>query len=125
MALNINGVALDFDFTSPDDLMRYQAALDNMQELDATETIIDDTLSDAACFTAYVTVVKEMIQKFSDFLDEAFGSGTAAKLIGERPSLEKIVEIQEAISAAADAQSKVLEMRYAQYTPTRSTGQNR
>jgi len=122
MALNINGVELDFDFTNPDDLIRYRAAMERLEGVDM-EALGDssDALDDAEAFTAYVTTLKDMLGRFSAFLDEAFGEGTATKLIGNKPSLRKITEIQDAINTGADAQNQALEAHYAKYTPNRAS----
>jgi len=124
MALNINGVALDFDFTNPEDLVRYHEALERMQGMDMAH--LDNSsgaLDDVGSFSAYVKLLKDMLQCFSAFLDEVFGEGAAAKLIGDKPSLQKITEIQDAIHAGAEAQNKALESHYAKYAPNRSKGQ--
>ena len=119
MTLNIKGVELDFDFTSPEDLMRYRAAMERMQGIDI-EVLGAGVLDDAEAFSAYVAALKDMLGRFSAFLDEAFGEGTAAKLVGNKPSLRKITEIQEAINAGAEAQNRALEAHYAKYTPNRA-----
>jgi len=121
MALNINGVELDFDFTNPEDLMRYRTAMDQMEGVDI-ENLSNSraALNDADSFTAYVTALTDMLRNFSAFLDEAFGEGTSGKLIGDKPSLKKVIEIQEAINVGAEAQNKALEAHYAKYAPNRA-----
>jgi hypothetical protein len=119
MALNINGVELDFDFTSPEDLSRYRSAIERMQSID-TKTHGGDALDDDEAFAAYVKTLKEMLGNFSAFLDEAFGEGTAVRLLGDKPSLQKIMYIQDAINREAEAQSRALAAHYAKYTPNRA-----
>jgi len=121
MALTINGVELDFDFTSPEDLIRYRTALEGLQGIDMDALGDSGALDNAEAFTAYVKTLKEMLGRFSAFLDEAFGEGTAAKLIGDKPSLQKLTEIQNAINAGAEAQSKALEAHFTKYMPNRAT----
>ena len=115
MALNIHGIELDFDFTSPDDLLRYRTAMERMQSVDI------DTPDDTDDFVAYVNTLKDILDRFSAFLDEAFGAGTAQKLLGDKPSLQKITAIQDAINAGAEAQNQALEAHYAKYTPNRAS----
>jgi len=119
MALNINGVELDFDFTNPEDLTRYQTAMTKMQEAEYLTEGIDPDAPET--FEAYVNTLKGMIQQFAAFLDEAFGNGTAAKLLGPRPSLAKVTELQDAIRTAGEAQNRAIEAHLAKYTPNRAT----
>ena len=121
MALNILGVELDFDFTSPDDIMRYRAAMDRMPGIDIKRLSNSRAaFDDADSFTAYVKALKDILRNFSVFLDEAFGEGTSDKLIGNKPSLRKVIEIQDAINVGAEAQNKTLEAHYAKYAPNRA-----
>ena len=119
MALNINGVELDFDFTNPEDLTRYQTAMARMHE--AGGPVQDTDPDDPETFEAYVNTLKGMIRQFTAFLDETFGDNTAEKLLGPRPSLEKIMAIQDAIQEGAEAQSRAIEAHFARYTPNRAT----
>jgi len=115
MALNINGVQLDFDFTCPKDIMRYRTAMERMHEASqSAQNAVDDTALDA-----YAEVVTNLLTLFAAFLDEVFGEGSAQKLLGEKPSLTKFTEIQNALLAGAEAQSKAIEAHFSKYTPNR------
>ena len=118
MALHINGVELDFDFTSPEDFRRYQTATEQMAE--AVKTI-EDTAADLDADAAYVKTIEGVIRLFSAFLNEVFGDGTAAKLLGEKPGLTKLTEIQNAITAGAEAQSRAVAAHFSRYTPNRES----
>ena len=93
MALNINGVELDFDFACPEDFARYAAAFKQIQEVWTSVGNMDDSFNDPYSFHARMKAAESTCQLFPEFLDRAFGKGAAIKLLGEYPTLTTLVEI--------------------------------
>ena len=125
MVLNINGVELDFDFTSPEDLHRYHTASEQLSEaLPSIEELSGIAVSDEPeDVEEYIETLQSVLRSFATFLDEMFGEGVADKLLGDNPRLDKVAEIQNAIAAAAEKQDKGMQARLAKYAPNRATGQ--
>ena len=123
MALSINGIELDFDFTSPEDLTRYRVAMERMREIGQSikDGVGGAESEESRSFDSYTKALDSVLRSFARFLDEVFGEGTAQRLLDEKLSLAKMTEIQNAISAGAEAQGKALEAHFTKYRPNRAT----
>jgi hypothetical protein len=119
--LNINGVRIDFDITSPADMLRYKEAGERM-EAEATKiTHPGLTEDDPGFFDAYINLLNTELRLFGNFMDASFGDGTADQLLGGNPSLIKATEINDALKAAMEEQGKEYGLKIAKYQPNRAT----
>ena len=58
---------------------------------------------------------------FGNFLDEVFGDGVAEQLLGNNPSITKIIEVNDAPGVAIQAQGNEFGEKLKKYTPNRAT----
>lgn len=119
--LNVKNVELDFDITSPLDVMRYKEAGERMEAQASALTYPTVSPEDPAFLDAYVDMLNGQLRLFGNFLDDVFGDGAAQKLLGDNPSLRKVAEINDALSEAIEVQGKEFGVRLQKYKPNRAT----
>lgn len=119
--IEVNGIKLNFDITSPADVMRYRQAGERMEQNGAEISLPKVTSGTSEFFDAYIAMLNAELQIYGDFLDAAFGDGTAALLLGDNPSLNTITDINDALAAAMKAQGDGFGARLQKYTPNRAT----
>lgn len=118
--MNILGLELDFDITSPNDVMRYKKAGEQMEARSANLTKPTVDADDANYLEQYIEMLNQELKIFGDFIDEVFGEGTANQLLGTNPSLMKITEVNDALVEAFEAQGKNYGAKLKKYTPNRA-----
>ena len=103
--LKIRNVEIDFDITSPQDMMRYD---DAVKKAAKTQTDYEPLPSqdDQEFMAKYITYLNTELKTFGDFIDDIFGNGVANKLLGSNPSLNLVYEINDEIGAALEEQGK-------------------
>ena len=119
--IEINNIQLDFDITSPSDVLRYKQAGERMEAEGAAIALPTLALDDPKFLDAYVEMLNAQLKIFGNFIDEVFGDGVAERLLGNNPSLNKIAEINDAMSAAMEAQGKEFGVKLQKYKPNRAT----
>lgn len=119
--LELNGIQLDFDITSPSDVMRYQQAGERMEAEGAALTYPTMAPEDPAFLGAYVEMLNGQLRIFGNFIDEVFGDGVARQLLGGNPSLSKVIQINDALESALEQQGKEFGVRLRKYKPNRAT----
>lgn len=119
--ITVNGIELDFDITSPSDVLRYKQAGERMEDQAEDVTLPTEDPDDPAFLDSYVDMLNAELRLFGNFIDEVFGDGIAERLLGNNPSLNKVAEINEALGAAMEAQGKEFGVRIQKYKPNRAT----
>ena len=119
--IEINNIQLDFDITSPSDVLRYKQAGERMEAEGAAIALPTLALDDPKFLDAYVEMLNAQLKIFGNFIDEVFGDGVAERLLGNNPSLNKIAEINDAMSAAMEAQGTEFGVKLQKYKPNRAT----
>ncbi len=119
--LNIYDLELDFDITSPTDVLRYKQAGEHMEAAAAELHFPELTSDDPGFLDNYVNMLNSQLRLFGNFIDEVFGEGVAQKLLGGNPSLNRVTEVNEAISQAMAEQGKSFGVRLQKYKPNRAT----
>lgn len=119
--LNVNGVDLNFDITSPADVVRYKQAGERMEAAGAEVSYPSMATDDPGFLDAYVDMLNRLLRLYGNFLDEAFGEGTADALLGANPSLTKVQSVVDAIGAALAAQGRDFGVALRKYQPNRAT----
>lgn len=119
--LTVNNIQLDFDITSPSDVLRYKQAGEHMETEGATLTMPTLSPEDPAFLDAYVGMLNDQLRLFGNFIDEVFGDGVAEQLLGNKPSLNKVAEINDALGAAMETQGKEFGIKLQKYQPNRAT----
>jgi hypothetical protein len=118
--IEVNGIQLDFDITSPVDVQRYKEALEQMDE-DGKQISLPTLKSDDPKFLdAYTDMLNAELQLYGNFLDDLFGDGVAEQLLGNKPSLRKIAEIDDAVGSAIAAQGDAFGLSLQKYKPNRA-----
>ena len=119
--ITINGIELDFDITSPNDVLRYKKAGERMEA--ASEAVEHPAIdpADPSFLDAYIAMLNSELHLFGNFIDEVFGDGTADQLLGGNPSLNKIAEINDAMGAAFEIQGRDFGVKLQKYKPNRAT----
>ncbi len=118
--IEINNVQLNFEITSPTDIQRYKQAGERM-EAEAADIKLPALEPDAPGFLdAYVDMLNAELRLFGNFIDEVFGDGVANQLLGSNPSLSKVTEINDALTAALEAQGKDFGVRLQKFKPNRA-----
>nr|DAG16925.1 MAG TPA: tail assembly chaperone [Caudoviricetes sp.] len=119
--IEVNNIQLDFDITSPSDVLRYKQAGERM-EAEGANIALPTVAPDAPGFLdAYVDMLNAQLRLFGNFIDEVFGDGVAEQLLGNNPSLNKVAEINDALSLAMEAQGKEFGVKLQKYKPNRAT----
>lgn len=119
--IDVSNVKLDFDITSPSDILRYKQAGERMEAEGAKIALPDLAPDDPGFLDAYVEMLNAQLRLFGNFIDEVFGDGIAAQLLGANPSLNKVTEINDALGAAMEAQGKEFGIKMQKYRPNRAT----
>lgn len=119
--IEVNNIQLDFDITSPSDVLRYKQAGERM-EAEGTNIALPTVVPDDPGFLdAYVEMLNAQLRLFGNFIDEVFGDGVAEQLLGNNPSLNKVAEINDALSNAMEAQGTEFGVKLQKYKPNRAT----
>jgi len=119
--LKVFDVKLDFDITAPSDILRYDTAGKKMQteaENLSAPTVPED---DPEFIGQYYAFLNGQLQLFGNFIDDVFGDGIANKLLGRKPSLTRVTEINNALGAAMETQGKEFGVKLRKYQPNRAT----
>lgn len=119
--MNIKGIELNFDITSPADILRYKRAGELMEQKGA-ETVwpkLDE--KDPDYLEDYVEMLNIELRLYGDFIDDVFGDGTADQLLGSNPSLTRVTEIIDEMSAAFSQQGKDIGVKLKKYSPNRAS----
>ena len=119
--ITVNNIQLDFDITSPSDVLRYKAAGERMEAEGASITLPTVAPDDPKFLDAYVDMLNAQLRLFGNFIDEVFGDGIAEQLLGNNPSLNKVTEINDVLGAAMEAQGKEFGVKLQKYRPNRAT----
>ena len=119
--IEINNIQLDFDITSPSDVLRYKQAGEHMEAEGAAIALPALAPDDPEFLDAYVEMLNAQLKIFGNFIDEVFGDGVAERLLGNNPSLNKIAEINDATSVAMEAQGTEFGVKLQKYKPNRAT----
>lgn len=119
--LIVNNLELDFDITSPADVMRYKQAGEKMEAAAASLSYPTLSTDDPAFLDEYVTMLNGMLRLYGNFLDDAFGDGTADQLLGKNPSLSMVNDINDALTKAMETQGKDFGVMLRKYQPNRAT----
>lgn len=117
----VNNIQLDFDITSPGDVLRYKQAGERMEAEGAGIALPTVSPDDPTFLDAYVDMLNSQLRLFGNFVDEVFGDGVAAQLLGKNPSLNKVAEINDALGEAMEAQGKEFGVKLQRYRPNRAT----
>lgn len=119
--LNVNGIQLNFDATSPADVLRYKQAGEQMEAEGAKFDMPKVDTDDPNFLDTYLEMLNEDLRLFGNFIDAVFGDGIAMQLLGDNPSLTKVNEINDALEAAFTAQCAEFGMKLQKYKPNRAT----
>lgn len=119
--LKVNDIQLDFDITSPSDVLRYKQAGERMEAEGAEITMPTMPPDDPGFLDAYVEMLNSQLRLFGNFIDDVFGDGVAEQLLGNNPSLTKVTEINDALGNAMEAQGKDFGVKLQKYKPNRAT----
>lgn len=119
--ITVNNVQLDFDITSPTDVVRYKQAGERMEAEGGGITLPSLAPDDPGFLDAYVDMLNTELRLFGNFIDEVFGDGVAEQLLGNNPSLSKVTEINDALGAAMEAQGQEFGVKIQKYKPNRAT----
>lgn len=123
--LNLNGISVEFDITSPFDVQRYKRAGENMEA--AAQQLSSPALDpdDPKFLDAYIDMLNGELRIFGNFIDEVFGDGIAAQLLGTNPSLNKVAEINDALEVALETQGRDFGVKLQKYKPNRAARRTR
>ena len=75
--ITVNNVQLDFDITSPMDVMRYKQAGERMEAEGAAINLPTMSPDDPKFLDAYVEMLNCELRLVGNFIDEVFGDGIA------------------------------------------------
>lgn len=119
--ISVNNIQLDFDITSPSDVLRYKQAGERMEAQAENIKLPAVSPDDPKFLDAYIDMLNAELRLFGNFIDEVFGDGTAEQLLGNNPSLNKITEVNDELGAAMEAQGKEFGVKLQKYKPNRAT----
>lgn len=119
--IKVNNIQLDFDITSPSDVLRYKQAGERMEAEGANIALPTLAPDDPGFLDAYVDMLNAQLRLFGNFIDDVFGDGIAEQLLGNNPSLNKVAEINDAMSVAMEAQGTEFGVKLQKYQPNRAT----
>jgi len=117
----VNGIQLDFDITSPADVLRYKKAGENMEAESAIISLPSSSPDSPDFLDAYIEMLNCELRLFGNFIDDVFGDGVAEQLLGDNPSLTKVAEINDALEAAFEEHGKEFGVKLQKYKPNRAT----
>lgn len=119
--ITVKGIQLDFDITSPMDMMRYKDAGDRMMADSENTKLPEVGPDDPNFFDAYIDMLNAELRLFGNFIDDVFGDGVAEQLLGNNPSLTKVEEIYDALGDAMEEQGNNFGVKLQRYKPNRAT----
>ena len=119
--LKVFDLELDFDITSPADVMRYKTAGEVMEAAADSITLPTVPEDDPEFINQYYAMLNDELRLFGDFIDEVFGDGIANRLLGRNPSLNRVTDINDALGAAMETQGREYGAKVQKYTPNRAT----
>lgn len=119
--LHVLGVELNFDITAPDDLDRYLRACERLEEVGKALPPMPEAGVGADWTRAYRDWVRANCKAVTDFIDDVFGEGTANRLLGPKTSLSRILDVYDAIQAAAGEQAQRILRHTLEFAPNRAT----
>ena len=119
--LNVMGHELDFDITAPDDLDRYLRCGEEMSARAAEAPPMPETVTTPEHLRAYTEWCRAYCKICTDWIDAVFGEGIANKLLGPKTSVAKLLDVCDAIQAAATKQGEMVGLHIKKFTPNRAT----
>jgi len=121
--LKVKDHEIDFDITAPADLRRYLEATAAMEQAaaDLPPMPPQEELNSATGLASYTAYITGQCTLLTDFIDNAFGAGTCNALLGPKTSLDKLVDVADALRDAVAAQGRRTGERIAAYLPNRAT----
>ena len=119
--LKIKGTEIDFDITAPEDLRRYRAAGEKMAAAQLPEPPHPGKELTDADMDQYISYLEAQCRLLTDFIDEAFGEGVCDRLLGPKTSLEKLLDLCDALGAAVEEQTGAVGVKITRYAPNRAT----
>ncbi len=119
--IEVNNIQLDFDITSPSDVLRYMQAGERMEAAGAGIALPTIAPDEPDFLNAYVDMLNAQLRLYGNFIDEVFGDGVAEQLLGNNPSLNKVAEINDALGVAMEAQGNEFGVKLQKYKPNRAT----
>ena len=119
--ITVNNIQLDFDITSPSDILRYKRGGEAMEVASAALPLPTLEADDPGFLDAYVEMLNAELRLFGNFIDDVFGDGVAEQLLGNNPSLSKVTEINDALGEAMESQGKEFGVKLQKYKPNRAT----
>lgn len=121
--LTVLGQQIDFDITSPADIQRYLAAGEAMEQAAAGLPPMPDgdALQTPDGLRAYAAYLNGQCKLLTDFIDAAFGDGTCNALLGPKTSLDRLMDVVDALREAVTAQGQRTSQKIAAYLPNRAT----
>lgn len=126
--MRILDVEVSFDITSPTDVLRYNEAGKRMEAeaVNIPGLPEDMDAGDSEFLDAWMEMLNAELRLFGNFIDEVFGDDVAEKLLGNNPSLSRVMEINDALSRAMENQGREFGVQLKKYTPDkRRRGTNR
>lgn len=123
--LNVMGVELDFDITAPEDMDRYLRCSEEMSMKAAAAPPMPGPVTGPEQLAAYRDWLSAYCKICTDWIDAVFGEGTANKLLGQKTSLSKILDVCDAIRAATTKQGEAVGLHIRQFAPNRATRRSR
>lgn len=107
--LIIRNVQIDFDITSPKDMLRYDEAVKKAAVSQKEYEPLPEQ-DDPEFMTKYIAYLNAELKTFGDFIDDIFGDGVANQLLGSNPSLNLVYEVNDEIGAALEEQGKTFSL---------------
>lgn len=119
--MKIRGIELEFDITSPQDILRYKKAGEKMEKEGANVSWPELAATDPNYLEQYVESLNIQLKLYGDFMDEVFGEGIANQLLGSNPSLTKVTEIMDEMTNEFTKQGENFGVSLKKYSPNRRT----
>lgn len=119
--ITINGIDIDFDITSPRDLLRLDAAEKAVTEKASALPGPPQDKSAPDYLVQYARWLDSLLNLFGNFIDGAFGDGVAEKLLTGNPSLTRVMEVNEQLSKVLDGHVEAVTSKFSKYKPNRAT----
>ncbi|MDL2318068.1 hypothetical protein LJC74_03105 [Eubacteriales bacterium OttesenSCG-928-A19] len=118
--ITIKGVEIDFNITSPADILRLHEAQEKAAQREAQAKAPTDTNA-PDYLIKYAGWLNELLNAFGNFIDDAFGDGVAEQLLTNNPSLDKIFDVNDELEKALGDHAKQITARFNKYKPNRAT----
>jgi hypothetical protein len=123
--IKIRDMEIDFDATAPQDLLKLKNAEDNLKaETERIKEPAADT-SDPRYRDEIIEFLNGLLQAYGNFLDDFLGDGVANELLGKKPSLVKVLEVNDELSEAIETFNNDIGERFKKYQPNRATRRRR